>query len=372
MPGTAFTFYITITLCVFATHLDIYLHETGPTADQSHSAVRRLGQRPGGGDCAAGLQSASGPLSRRTRQRRVAHRAFSCVWIALHLARMPDSLPVSDDINYSLYLPFFPFMVLLFGIGLGVADGSERALQVAAAVAFLLLSATIAVDAIMPGTFGVLNSRAAGLPMNANVAAFNLVLLLAAAVRYDTLGRRDVLLIALGLVIVALTLSRGGMLLFVAFVVGYLYLLLRASDLLRRLKSLAVLVALGAATYLCLDWIAVSLPLFDVATVPERFDQIMLRSEYVGDDDVRFAMLSFYLGLIAQQPLLGYGAGYSLSGVPGAPDDGAGPAQHVLARLGRSGLARTHRLYRAPGRDLADAAPGAARRRHDAGGTGRL
>jgi O-antigen ligase len=332
-----YTLYLVVLFMFFATHLDVYLGAIGRVpvsliiaflvfctplplfllADQGPpSALARLAQS---------VQANLAPLS------------FFALWIVGHVLYLPTLVGTDPEVSYAYYLPAYQLLVLFAGMALGVRADAGSSLRTAGVAAIALLGGTIIYDAFHPGTFSVAGDRAAGIALDANEAGFALLILAAGIVRYGWLRVSDLLVIAFVTLCVILTLSRGGMLLWVIFVLIYAGALLRGTG--RSLRLLHTLVFLGGTvlTVVLLDRVVSSMPLFQSTLVAQRFDQIRLRASPIGEDTSRLEAFEFYADKVMRSPFVGYGTGFSLNGNGEAPY-GKGPHNMYLRVWSDHGL----------------------------------
>jgi O-antigen ligase len=154
--------------------------------------------------------------------------------------------------------------------------------------------------------------RAAGFSVNPNTAAFLLVCLCCALVRFDRVRLGDgVLLLLTGMGVMA-TLSRGGALLLALLVARYAYfaLDLRHFRLTRVVGGALVVGALGALAYAAAVLLLERASIFAVPG-PTRFSQFFGEGQVLTREESRTHVLLESLALAFQRPLLGYGSGFT-------------------------------------------------------------
>jgi O-antigen ligase len=200
-------------------------------------------------------------------------------------------------------------------------------------------------------------NRAAGLPEDANTAAF-LAVLAAALLIEPRRGRRsDAAVLAAAGGVVLCTLSRGGLLLLALLLLAVAMLpLLRGEGVLHRRT---VKVAAAGAALLLLAAIGVlllasfDLGMFGRATTQQRLE-LIAGGSFVRPQEMRAGFLEQYFELVADAPILGHGTGYSYS-LP------QGPHNRYLFQWVNFGLlglgvflwwlVATYRMFRARGCD---------------------
>jgi O-antigen ligase len=184
----------------------------------------------------------------------------------------------------------------------------------------VVFAGSVVYDALYPGTFSLVPDRAAGFAENPNTAAFILVLLCVSIVDLDRFRVGDCAAWALTAVGVFLTLSRGGIILFLCAFGYYAYRTLRTNTahpahLIRRAAALA---AVFAAVVAASVFLVQRADMFALSFQP-RLGMIDGESELVTEDDDRIGALKTALDLVKQSPVIGYGTGYSYSLVDVTP-----------------------------------------------------
>lgn len=177
-----------------------------------------------------------------------------------------------------------------------------------------LLATTLA-DVLDPGLFSKHPGRPAGLPENANVSAF--LMIAAASVLVD--GKRSrgfniSVLVATGAGVL-LTVSRGGMILFLLMLLAHgSYSLLTDK---RPLRTYLPTLAIGAACLVLAVGVTASIISSDVGAfsyggVQKRIAHLK-SGELVSSDDARIVLARDYIGRILEAPILGHGAAFTHS-----------------------------------------------------------
>lgn len=180
-------------------------------------------------------------------------------------------------------------------------------------VALSILLWSLIVDLRTPGTFSLLNERAAGLPGNANFAALVTVMICAAGLRYDAHARplMDSILLLLAGTIVCITMSRSGLLNFALLMGVFLYL--RLSD--RGFEKRAVVTTLSvilASTLTCIVLVWLISSSSGALQQNNRLTRL-LNNQQVDDGSAgsRLAAVRDSLRLINESPVFGHGTGHS-------------------------------------------------------------
>jgi O-antigen ligase len=322
------TLYLTGLLGLFGTHLDLYLNHTGALA---LNLVHLLLASAGAYVAWLVLGPGSEPYLRRFLG--ILHAAawpllFLVLWLFGHVLFLGGA-PLPPETELAKVLPFLQLLTLVLGLALPAAPGFPRALRIAGAMALALLGATVMYDALRPGTFSLHPGRAAGFAMDANVAAFALMLLLAVAVRFRRPGLLDHAMVVCTLIAVFFTFSRGGLILLGVFALFYLANLWRDRQGRPSVGGPLLLAGGLAASLLALSLFASSLAVFEQPTVRTRLDQLTLRAAPLADDASRLDLFFYYADMVAQRPFLGHGTGTSIVDPRHAPH-GQGPHNMFL------------------------------------------
>jgi len=242
------------------------------------------------------------------------HRAIILPLIGIAVfAFISALLPTAhwDQGAYFPMLPIYDAIVVLLAMLIPVDERRRRHLRWYIGIAFLILLGSIGVDVVQPGTFSMVEFRAAGFATNPNVAAFVLVSLCCAMISFDQVRVIDlgaVLLTGLG---VLATLSRAGALLFAFLLACYCYRAVQTSQvklsrLVVRLVGIGSMVAVAAAAGVALVRQAA------VFQLPSsRLSMLFGRTPVLPADDPRAAVFAESWRLIREAPLLGHGGGYS-------------------------------------------------------------
>ena len=156
-PPLLLTLYVAALLALFATHLDLYLHETRQLGVNTiylfvacclpFLATLVIGPNPDRllARCLEALNASAVPL------------LFFVMWMAGHVLLMGGTV-LPEQVDFTLYFPLFQLTVLLFGLCIACTPGFAAASRPAGSLALLVLAGTVLYDAFHPGSF----SRGAG------------------------------------------------------------------------------------------------------------------------------------------------------------------------------------------------------------------
>ncbi len=205
--------YLSVLLALFVAPLDNYLFSWGflpvrptvlfalgfaPVAATALLRWRRAGlplTDPGDADSSNALLVA-------------AYAYLTAVYLLWTL--LPEAMPPSDGMDI---LRVYGLVNLLAALWCGRAGLREGDLRFVLLPGFLVLVATMGLDALEPGTFSVDGYRAAGIAENSNLAGFSVVLITGAMVAYDRPRLGDLALLAICAVAIVATFSRAALLL---------------------------------------------------------------------------------------------------------------------------------------------------------------
>jgi hypothetical protein len=182
-----------------------------------------------------------------------------------------------------------------------------------AIISLALLLWSIIVDLLTPGTFSLLNERAAGFPGNANFAALVTVMICASALDYDATAQplKNTILLLIAGTIVCLSMSRSGVLNF-CLLLG-IFLFLRLSD--RGFEKRAVittLLVLVSSISICVALVAAISTFSGTLQQNNRLTRL-LNNQQVDDGSAgtRLGAIRDSLRLINESPIVGHGTGFS-------------------------------------------------------------
>ncbi len=230
------------------------------------------------------------------------------VWNAM-TAALPDANLDYED-GKAVYILGYRFLMLFGGLTTAVLLVRLGWRWVMILILLVLLSSTF-VDLAFPGTFSSAIGRAGGFEENPNLAAIAIVLMLALSVRYDRIHLLDLALILAAFTGVFTTLSRGGMIQLLVFILNYLWLTGQG----RRVRQLLILpgAALTMALFavLIVSSLTSSSQMFDAENAQRRLSTFTFENDAVySSDEVRLDLMPKYLALIDEAVLVGHGAGY--------------------------------------------------------------
>lgn len=180
-----------------------------------------------------------------------------------------------------------------------------------------LLLASILVDVVRPGTFSKQMSRAAGTVMEANGAAFVLLLLAAFLLRWDRVRTSSVVVLTLAGVGVLCTLTRSGTVAFALLVLGFAVLAGNGENPLswrRRLGRLATAAVVLVGAIWTFQAVAREIPgTFQKAAARGRLDMAAGRQDPTKNWAVRIEVAKESLAAVEASPIAGQGPGTTRS-----------------------------------------------------------
>ena len=249
---------------------------------------------------------------RSVRRNTLPLSAFALVaLVALSLSVLPGAY--WEEGGKWIFLLPYAFLTTLLAATAGSNQQllALRSTAVATAVALLLWSITS--DLLAPGTFTPPTERAAGFSGNANYTALVTTMLCASALDYER--RRpllvDLLFITVSLAIVLISLSRSGLLVFVAMLCVYAVVRVRQRPISpSELRS--GLFSIAAATLVLAAASPLYAPQVEALQSQSRFRRA-LAGKQVDDGSAasRMAAAQDALDRIDRSPLLGHGTGYA-------------------------------------------------------------
>lgn len=253
----------------------------------------------------------------------------------------------------------------LFGFTFGLMLGGSRPVRAAwraiLLAAWLVAVVTILAELFLPNLFASLvlpgfrwatdAKRAAGVMGDANTAAFIVTSLTALLLRYDSLRGKDAALLALAVLAVLVTQSRGGLLLALCLAAAWLAFTREA------LKGpyLALTVAGGMAALVLIGTVLLpalsSLAGFSDWESQRRLQMLTFQRDLVPEDESRLGLVAEYLDLIEERVWLGHGTGFMRRQPTGAHnmylrywlDNGVPGLVAYLTLLGSGALLLWHR-----------------------------
>jgi O-antigen ligase len=320
------TLYVAVILVLFATHLDLYLHETKQldvntihlvvAACLPFLATLLVGPDPDRllARCLEALNASAVPVM------------FFVMWMAGHVLLMGGTV-LPERVDFTFYFPLFQLSVLLFGLCLACTPGFVVASRPAGSAAILVLGGTVLYDAFHPGSFSLAQGRGAGLAMNANTAGYDILLLLALTTRFGEARLWDAILLGVGLVSLFFTFSRGGILLSIVLLAAYVGSLAASRDTRAAARlaipALGLLVAVAATT-----WLVQNTAIVHVRGSIDRLGWFESGTT-APEQESRIELMQHYWRLIEQRPILGYGTGGMEAAAALAPS-GQGPHNQYL------------------------------------------
>ncbi len=258
--------------------------------------------------------------------------AFGLIaFLALAGAALPKAY-LAENWKF-IFFPTVDFLVFLLALPLGVLFSPQANWRVACGMALCALVSSILIDARYPGTFSLLDTRAAGFAVNPNGGAATSVMLLIGLLdwRRPSLSRIACMWLALTFVGVFLTLSRSGIL--VLGIVSALYVRLCV-----RRNGMGTVVILAGLAFCVVSYVGIAsdaakqlLPMLNSEHSRSNLFSGQLDAMETQEDS-RVLLVYEYLGMIAERPILGWGTGLN------SDEDGLGVHNMFLARWVENGL----------------------------------
>ncbi len=320
--------WLTVIYVVYLTHADMWIAATAwfgwfeqPTRIFLMAALPpaaiwtacRLADR-------AGRILRPGPIDMLEANRSVL-MAFACLCaISLLPGAVLPGAVVDDGGTQLMVLPY-AFVVFTFGLMFGGAAAVRRHWRRILLLAWLVAATSVFVELVQPRTFSSLlpainagwatdADRPAGLMGDANTAAFIMLGLILLILRYDRLRWPEAGLLAMTLLAVLATQSRGGLLLTAMVIAGYLYhcrAVIRGPALTAAL--LGGLAAVAGVVLVVLPLLA-NLAAFSDWEGQRRLEMLTFQGAFVAQDESRLGLVSSYLAAIEEAVWLGHGTGY--------------------------------------------------------------
>ncbi len=244
--------------------------------------------------------------------------AFAAIAVLAFAGAALPNADLSDGGMNAIY-PSLDFLIYLLAIPLVTIFASAKNWQLANVIALIGIATSIFIDARYPGTFSLLETRAAGFGINPNRGAAITTMVLIGALDWK---RPRVSLMAvcwggLALAAVFLTMSRSGVLLL--GVVGTLYLRLCV-----RRNGMGSLVLLGGLAFgvggyalIAADAAQQLLPMFESTGSRASLFSGQLDAMDTAEDS-RLVLIQEYLEMIFEHPILGWGTGFTYGNELGA------------------------------------------------------
>lgn len=320
--------WLTVIYVVYLTHADMWIAATAwfgwfeqPTRIFLMAALPlaaiwtacRLADR-------AGRSPRPGPIDMLEANRSVLV-AFACLCaIALLPGAVLPGAVVDDGGTQLMVLPY-AFVVFTLGLMFGGAVAVRRHWHRILLLAWLVAATSVLIELFRPRTFSSLlpainagwatdADRPAGLMGDANTAAFIMLGLTLLIMRYDRLRWPEAGLLAMTLLAVLATQSRGGLLLTAMVIAGYLYHC-RAV-----IRGPALAAALFGGLTVVAGVVLVVLPLLaNLAAFSDwegqrRLEMLTFQGAFVEQDESRLGLVPTYLAAIEEAVWLGHGTGY--------------------------------------------------------------
>lgn len=220
---------------------------------------------------------------------------------------------------YSALLPLFNLWFIIAFISIGLIREARSYIRLIAVLSFYFYFSTVLLDLLQMGMFSRVEGRAAGLAVNPNTGAFTLVMLMILGLNWKKLGLSDMVLCGIAAIGVFVTFSRGGLIIYLLSLVGYLIFISIHNQHENKLKSFAKLPVFLLLLYGMISagfaWTGDN-PFLSQMNGEDRLMQFA--GLFHEDDnevlqDSRVKLAQYYLDLAIKSPILGYGTGFSQS-----------------------------------------------------------
>lgn len=209
--------------------------------------------------------------------------------------------------------------IAIASLAIGAHRWTRQHLSLVAFSSQLLLLGSLWWDTLYPGTFAELTNRAAGFPGNANYAALVANIVCAAGLDFGGAHRShtkrsfflDLSLLTATFLIVAMTMSRSGLLAFAVVIFSYVWfrVIRTPRSAQRKLLELLLLCSVALAAVRFISWYATDSGLHSDTSRLTR----LLHNQQVDDGSAGTRLAALYDGLrlIEDAPILGHGTGFA-------------------------------------------------------------
>lgn len=188
------------------------------------------------------------------------------------------------------------------------SDMGRRIVRAALLVSIFIYGGTTLYDVIYPGSFSKLITRAAGISINPNLSAYNICVAAAVYLSISDKENKSVLFVPLIVFIsisVFFTLSRGGFILLLTFIVLAGYRFIR-----RSFKSRMFFIVGAPLSIVALAGAAMSYTSFSSnSTTAKRLAMFTGEAAFIASDESRLQIAGAHLITFGDAPLLGTGYG---------------------------------------------------------------
>jgi len=230
-------------------------------------------------------------------------------FISLVFSLMP-STNFEDYGKYILY-PWFALSLVIMGMLIPVKPLLHKNFHFYFFTAWLILLLSGLVDMWIPGTFSNQLSRVAGLAVNANAFAFALVILTVCLLKFEHFSFINILILGASGLGVFLSLSRGGIIVFLIVVVFYSYTTLKSVSFGKRIIFVGIFILTVLLSLWVIEEMVQSSLLFQTSTAQLRMARLSGSTGFYDEDDARIILIQNAIRLIEYSPLWGYGTGFS-------------------------------------------------------------
>ncbi len=211
-------------------------------------------------------------------------------------------------------------------------------------ISLLLYLASIILDLVTGGLFGVLRGdRPGGFLVNANDGASLMDMLLVAALPWRRPSSRSYFWAIAAFVGIAVTLSRSGLILWFLIVATYAGKIILTGRLRARILTIGAVSAVLAGFIIIITLSPQELYKLGVPVTAMRRVEGMLKlaqgQTSVLNGDSRVVTFDYWVGQLPEHPLMGNGSGYAMSGAgPSIGGEGQGPHNMYFARFIDGGI----------------------------------
>jgi O-antigen ligase len=238
------------------------------------------------------------------------------------------------DSGKYIFLPLYDLALLIFSLGIASTPSFRKYHRAIFCICLIGAAGSILVDVVYPQTFSALDTRPAGFMKDPNYGAATVIVLAIAAVDWTRGRASDMFLWLIAGTAIVATLSRGGVILLAITFLSYSVVIARLGLQLyaKRLSMLVAGVAIVVSVYSMAHF---SSTVYSTDNQRTRMLAALLSGDAVTvAHDTRVQLLSGYIDLISDRPLLGYGTGFVTSRA--SQDDG--PHNTYLALWVENGI----------------------------------
>lgn len=218
-----------------------------------------------------------------------------------------------------LMMDLYIWMLMMISIAIGHSSTVRKYNHLIFLIILSGACAGIWVDIVFPGTFSVLEARAAGFAGNANWGGRIIIFLAVASIQWEKNNLRNLVVLTISGLAVFATLSVGCLVLYLMVLLAYLILKLWQQKSGNFMMKLALIPAVLVLILFVIQPVMLNMmedsAAFSNKNSQDRIQEIINITQ--GDftfatDHSRSKLIDEYWELISEAPLAGYGTGYSL------------------------------------------------------------